>query len=323
MVNTKNKSINKTNDLIDFMHSLTREMGSEYERIQKRSVEDAGTAGDQGEENWATIIKGWMPADYQVVTKGRLLSAKGVASPQVDVIILHPFYPKQLLDKKLYLTAGVAAAFECKNTLQSSHIDKALQNSKEIRNLIKLKPATYHEELNSSIIYGLIAHSHSWKGKRSTPLEIIQNNLIEADLKHVTHPRECIDFICVSDLALWSSYKVPMSIYTYEKDGKLFYKWAPGVQTAYGMSDKNMYSEDSQPYHNFTPIGAFLSRLLIKLAFTDKRLKEFSRYFNQAIGGGAALSWRDWNESILSKDARHDLIVNARKYQQTNFMADA
>lgn len=115
----------KTNDLIDFMHSLTREMGSEYARIQKRSTEDPGTAGDQGEENWATIFRNWLPKDYQVVTKGRLLSEKGVAGPQVDVIVLHPFYPAHLLDKKLYLTAGVAAAFECKNTLKSSHIEDA------------------------------------------------------------------------------------------------------------------------------------------------------------------------------------------------------
>ena len=96
--------MSKTNDLVDFMHSLTREMGSEYERIQKRSTEDAGTAGDQGEENWATVFRNWLPADYQVVTKGRLLSEKGIASPQVDVIVLHPFYPKQLLDKKLYFS---------------------------------------------------------------------------------------------------------------------------------------------------------------------------------------------------------------------------
>jgi hypothetical protein len=315
--------MSKTNDLIDFMHSLTREMGSEYERIQKRSTEDAGTAGDQGEENWATVFRNWLPADYQVVTKGRLLSEKGIASPQVDVIILHPFYPKQLLDKKLYLTAGVAAAFECKNTLKSSHIEKAVQNSTEIRNLIKLKPATYHEELYSPIIYGLIAHSHSWKGDKSTPDDNIHSKLIEADLKYVTHPRECLDFICVSDLAVWSSYKMPMSMYTFEQEGKPFFKWIPGVQTAYGVSNRKMFSVDSEPYRNYTPIGTFLSRLLKKLAITDKRLKDFSWYFGQAVGGGASLNWREWGEKILTKDARRDLIVNAAKYQQTSFMIDA
>src|SRR5690606_36550418 len=315
--------MSKTNDLIDFMHSLTREMGSEYQRIQKRSIEDAGTAGDQGEENWATVFREWLPADYQVVTKGRLLSEKGVASPQVDVIVLHPFYPKKLLDKKLYLTAGVAAAFECKNTLKSSHIEKAVQNSHEIRNLVQLKPSTYQEELNSPIIYGLIAHSHSWKNNKSTPIDNILSGLVEADLKYVVHPRECLDFVCVSDLALWSSYKVPMTMNTYEQGGEHFFKWIPGVQTAYGVSDRNMFSVDSEPYLNFTHIGTFISRLLKKLAMNDKRLKDFSWYFGQAVGGGASLKWRNWGENILTKEARRDLIINSVKYQKNNFMGDA
>lgn len=315
--------MSKTNDLIDFMHSLTREMGDEYNRIQKRSTEDAGTAGDQGEENWATVFKNWLPADYQVVTKGRLLSEKGIASPQIDVIILHPFYPKHLLDKKLYLTAGVAAAFECKNTLKSSHIDKAVQNAKEIRNLMNLKPSNYRNELNSPIVYGLIAHSHSWKSEGSTPLENIHKKLLESDLKHINHPRESLDFLCVSDLAVWSSYKQPMSMHLYEQNGNPFNKWVSGVQTAYGKSDKKMFDEGSQPKQNFTPIGTFLSKLLKKLALTDMRLNDFSWYFGQAVGGGASLHWRNWPENTLSQEAKTDLRLNAAKYQKKGFMSEA
>ena len=42
-----------THDLHDFMQQLSDEMAAEYDRIQKRAAEDPGTAGDQGEENWA------------------------------------------------------------------------------------------------------------------------------------------------------------------------------------------------------------------------------------------------------------------------------
>jgi hypothetical protein len=52
------------------------------------------------------------------VTKGRILTETGYASPQIDVLILHPSYPKILLDKKMYLSGGVAAAFECMNVKQ-------------------------------------------------------------------------------------------------------------------------------------------------------------------------------------------------------------
>lgn len=315
--------MSKTNDLIDFMHSLTREMGSEYNRIQKRSTEDLGTAGDQGEENWAAIFRNWLPADYQVVTKGRLLSEKGLASPQVDVIILHPFYPKHLLDKKLYLTAGVAAAFECKNTLRSKDIEKSVKNSKEIRNLINLRQSNYKEELNSPLLYGLVAHSHSWNSENSKPMEVIHNKLIQEDQNTTVHPRECLDFLCVSDLATWTSYKMPMRMANYELKGKRYYKWIPGVQTAFGKSYKEMFRKGSEPNLNFTPIGTLLTRVFKKLALTDKRLEDFSWYFGQAVGGGANLEWRDWDESILSKEARQDLIINEALYHKQGFMGDA
>lgn len=53
----KNRSSTMANDIVhdlhDFMRQISVEMASEYQRIRRRSVEDPGTAGDQGEENWA------------------------------------------------------------------------------------------------------------------------------------------------------------------------------------------------------------------------------------------------------------------------------
>ena len=63
----------KTHDLYDFMRQLSNEMAAEYDRIQKRTTEDPGTAGDQGEENWADLLRGWLPRTYEVVTKGRII----------------------------------------------------------------------------------------------------------------------------------------------------------------------------------------------------------------------------------------------------------
>ena len=47
--------MDKSHDLFDFMSQISQEMALEYERIQKRATEDPGTAGDQGEENWAGV----------------------------------------------------------------------------------------------------------------------------------------------------------------------------------------------------------------------------------------------------------------------------
>ena len=125
----------KTHDLHDFMMQINNEMGSEYERIRKRAIEDPGTAGDQGEENWATLLREWLPASYKVVTKGRIIGHKGSVSPQVDILVLKDSYPTKLLDKKVYLAAGVAAAFECKVTLKSEHIKQAIGNCVQIKSL--------------------------------------------------------------------------------------------------------------------------------------------------------------------------------------------
>ena len=62
----------KTHDLYEFMQQNSVEMAAEYERIQMRATEDPGTAGDQGEENWAELLRDWLPRTYEVVTKGRI-----------------------------------------------------------------------------------------------------------------------------------------------------------------------------------------------------------------------------------------------------------
>ena len=63
----------KSHDLYDFMLQISDEMSAEYNRIQMRATEDPGTAGDQGEENWAEVLREWLPRTYEVVTKGRII----------------------------------------------------------------------------------------------------------------------------------------------------------------------------------------------------------------------------------------------------------
>lgn len=190
----------QSHDLDDFMSVITRGLADEYHRIQKRVHEDSGTAGDQGEENWATLLRQWLPSTYHIVTKGRIISHKGIASPQIDILVLHPTYPQYLLDKKLYLAGGVSAAFECKVTLRSEYIKDAIHNSITIKRHYPTRKGSPYQELHTPLIYGLLAHSHHWKNKNSTPIENIVNVLIERDRELVTHPKESLDLLCVADL---------------------------------------------------------------------------------------------------------------------------
>src|SRR3569623_705473 len=138
-----------TNDLVTFMKRLPAQQEQEYRSIQERVAEDPGTAGDQGEENWASLLRNWLPKSYEVVTKGRLLGPDGSAGPQVDVFVLSPVYPRYLIDKKLYLTGGVIAAFECKVTLRGFHIQQFFENCIAIRPLVKRTTGTPLAELRS------------------------------------------------------------------------------------------------------------------------------------------------------------------------------
>lgn len=310
----------KPHDLIDFMNSATNQIAEEYDRIQKRATEDPGTAGDQGEENWATLLKNWLPHTFHVVTKGRILSHKGIASPQVDVIILQPEYPKHLLDKKLYLAGGVLAAFECKVTLKTKHIEEFIRNSIEIKSHLYDNKGTPYKELQSPIIYGLLAHSHSWKGQNSKPIENIEKTLIQSDLKEITHPIQMPDLICVADLATWSTSKVtfigPHQIPNWSSFESVYGKKG-SARTGYICHSEAVENK----FENFTPIGAFITSLLNKLAWQVTPLQSLSRYFTLTnIQGSGSASMRKWDSSIYSEEIRakveKGLLKNGVKWDE-------
>lgn len=294
----------KNHDLYDFMFQISNDMASEYERIQKRATEDPGTAGDQGEENWATLLRDWLPATYEVVTKGRIISHEGKMSPQIDILVLKDSYPRKLLDKKVYLAAGVAAAFECKVTLKASHIKEAVESCVKVKNLFQIRRGTPYKELHSLIVYGLLAHSHSWKGEKSTPLENIKAKLIDEDKSHVDHPRKALDLLCVADLAAWSS-----TIMTFFGPGQLpdwsqmepIYGPSGSATTAYVGHSSN---SDNQVKH-FTPVGVLISYLSQKLAWEHPEYRSLADYYRLTnISGSGQGAMRIWGADIYSDEIR-------------------
>jgi hypothetical protein len=296
---------NKSHDLFDFMSQISRDMADEYERIRKRTTEDPGTAGDQGEENWATLLREWLPPTYQIVTKGRLISYDGKTSPQVDVLVLKPSYPKKLLDKKLYLAAGVAAAFECKTTLTAAHVKVAVENCAKLKSLYRARKGSPFRELRTPLVFGLLAHSHNWKAKSSNPLSNIEENLRAADLEAVTHPRLSLDLLCVADLATWTS--MAMTFF-----GPAQVAWRP-ITThpdGYAMTSHIGHSEQSPNQQaGFTPIGVLISYLMQKLAWEDVSCRDLADYYRLTNLAGAGMGLqRLWTSSIYSDEIRNRVI---------------
>lgn len=199
-------------EIDDFMQQISAEMASEYKRIRRRAREDPGNAGHGGERNWQDLLTEWVPSGYHVVQGGRILGASGEASGQIDLLVLQPDYPKRLLDKELFLAAGVAAAFECKLTLKRKHLEKAAEQAVRIQRLVQQRSGTPYWELHSPLMYGILAHSHQWRPRggyaasdegRREQLESTFDmiDLLNAGLTKITRSCDVLDVVCVADLA--------------------------------------------------------------------------------------------------------------------------
>jgi hypothetical protein len=189
----------KKHDFFKLMSAVRESLNSAYLRIRARSKDDPGTAGDQAEEDWAEILRDWLPATYRIVTKGRILFDDGSSSPQVDLLVLTPSYPRGLGNEKYVFAGGVVAAFECKLTLRLNDIKRAFDTACAIKKKAPPRSGTPYDELNRPPIFGLLAHSQSLgKGARSSRLyEAVEKYSAECS----DHPRELLDVVCVADTA--------------------------------------------------------------------------------------------------------------------------
>lgn len=317
----------ENHELFAFMGDATLQMESDYDQIQKRAIEDPGTAGDQGEENWASLLRRWLPVAYQIVTKGRILSDQGVAGPQVDILILSPVYPQALIDKKLYLAGGVLAAFECKVTLKAAHIREFVKHAVSISQLTPRRMGSPFRELNNPIVYGLLAHAHSWNTPTSTPAQNIANALLGADAQFVTHPSEMPDLIGVANLGTWTK-----SCGAWFGPGMI--PWSDQMADIYGKngSATTAYVESTrlapaswasdQPA-GFTPIGSLISQLINRLAADDESLRRLAHYFTVAgLRGRGVGTQRFWPGDVYSPEVRAGIargqLVNGRKWDEWN-----
>jgi hypothetical protein len=217
------------------------------------------------------------------------------------VLILSPACPKKLRERKYYLAGGVAAAFECKLTLGSQDIEKAVQNAVSIKRLLPEQGGSPSKELQAPLIYGLLAHSHSWKSEALSAPKNVQDHLKASDARFTKHPREMIDCVCVSDLGAWLSMKWPRSgqFNLQAPDNP------PKILTAFV---EHSYISHTK-VRGFTPIGAFLTYLFRFLAWEYPDMRRLSRYLTvPGLPGEGIRDVREWPIEIYSEQARNAII---------------
>jgi hypothetical protein len=300
----------RRHDLADYLEEVNFSLKNDYDTIRKRVQEDPGTAGDQAEETWAAVLRNWLPKHYHVVTKGRIIGASGEASPQIDILVLWPSYPPFLMNKKMYLASGIAAAFECKLTLRLSHLRKIFENSVRLSEITEkeykdrkieasAKRANFsYKEYHRVFEYGVLSHSFE-EDPTMEAAQKITNKLNQLDNELVKHPNQMIDLICIQTLGSWVSERSAVSDFirldqTHDRivqDGYL-----PHPRTHYHSLTAHSWGEGTDHRANFSPLGSFIARLYRKLSRVDNSLLPLANFFTTTLstgagGGGPARVW--------------------------------
>jgi hypothetical protein len=302
-------------DLQDFMDEVSLELAKEYTRIARRSREDPGTAGDEEESHWKEVLEGWLPSSLPIVAKGRILAVDGRSSPQVDVLVLHPAYPKKLLGKKQYLAGGVVAAFECKLTLRGRDFVKIAETARSVRGLVTGLTDSPYAVLHSPIIYGVLAHSSEWSDRGSSAANLEPNgeqdlarlNRVDSLLQGIqnvdSHPREALDVLCISDLGCWTRFSTIMLPFqpreVWDKSRALYGWPAEGViHDQYSRWARISPEWEGPP----NPIYVLISKLLRRIAWEFPEFRSMADYWNLAEvpgRGGGAGTVRNWSVDML------------------------
>lgn len=267
------------NDLHDFFQQQAVEIAAEYERIRKRSREDAGTAGDEGEENWREILSGWLPSEYNVTTKGRIMVPNGWSGGQVDVVVHNRSYPRRLREKKMHLAGGVAAVFECKLTLRPGDITRAVKKCAELKAALPKRYGSPYKELVAPMIFGVLAHSHDFGANAE---EKIHLEILTASQAYVDHPIKEIDLVCVADLKAWHHSVMQF----------LFHHPPPQlegpVMTSFLQAEGN-------------PIANAINYTTKRLAWEDPTLRSLSEYYRTVLSPQGRGNIRHWPQSVVTE----------------------
>src|SRR6266516_3593331 len=265
---------------------MQSEIQADYDRLRSEADKgDPQKAGHRGEETWRIILGKWLPPYYEIVSRRYILTeTEEPDSGETDILILNPSYPKALRDRIEILAGGVVAAFSVKAKLDKKGLKEAIGEAKANARRLRLPRIYYNprHEMTSPVKFGLLCHTHSWK---RDPISAVGRRIKEFDKDTATHPRECIDYVCISNLASWACARIPF-INDIGADAQ-FMPPAPG----YAMTAHALTAPDAPA----RPVGTFISRLLFGLARNDPLLASWAwaLRLTETMGGSSGQA-REW-----------------------------
>ncbi|MDX2220710.1 MAG: DUF6602 domain-containing protein [Burkholderiales bacterium] len=272
----------KFSDLEEFMQQQQNYFASEFDRIQQRVREDPSLAGAQAEENWAQLLRDWLPHTYHVVTRGRIISPVGVTTPEVDVLVLHPSYPKYLLNKKYYLSGGVVAGFECKLTLRRTQLGKIISTCARVKE-VGGGALAYSDDFDHCFpLFGVLSHSQQIS-KQEHPIDValeIGWALKDEIAKQLHSPVTVPDMVCIADFA---------TIYREYSANALRFGEACALHDGVDGADDVHRKRVSYSWATPTParpgssLAWLVKRLMMELTTVDPSLERLHRHYDDAI----------------------------------------
>jgi hypothetical protein len=266
---------------------------NEYDRLHREAIEDPQRAGHGGEATWKGILEQWLPPAYEIVTRKYIIPEVGTNKFETDIVVLHPSYPKPLRSESEILAGGVAAAFSVRLTLDADGIRDGVERAVALRRGLSIRYGLPRDEMGPLFPVGLLAHSHSWKAPGSTPVPNVAHNLRSLDNDLVRHPRESLDYLCVADLGLWWTVRIPYLPPSPNLGAVI--ATPQGVQgtavTGISQTDINETS---------TALASFITHLLARLSYTDTTLRPLAESL-RAMGmlGNATGETRAWDLGVV------------------------
>ncbi|MGW1741255.1 DUF6602 domain-containing protein [Nocardia sp. NPDC001965] len=194
-----------------WLADVASQMQCDFEDAHATAAEASGVqrAGHHGEETWCRFLDAWLPPQFEIGCRKYIILENETedgssVSGETDIVVFHPAYPAALRKKSEVLLSGVVAAFSAKLTLDRSGLAQAVTEAAKVRRAATLRARNIHSKLLTPFLYGMLAHTHSWKSAASKPIATITSALAELDIEHSREPREALDLLCVADLNCWS-----------------------------------------------------------------------------------------------------------------------
>jgi len=194
--------------------------------------------------------------------------------------------------------------FECKLTLKKTHLAKAVETCKIVKNLSANYKKTPFRELQRPILYGILAHSHAFARGEHGPAFAILDGVEDASYAAAKQPHELIDVVTVADaVTLTLSKWLALAPYRDDDDKEYFPEGDEegGVATCYFTR----HNYPDLPFSRGVVLGSLIGHVTYVLACENQSLRPYANYLlaNPAISGGIGKPV-GWTPDALSYETR-------------------